>query len=121
LIIVSQYNLIDRGKVDMKEKEIDKILVSFVPGEWFKDESGNYTYKKDESLKLISKIHESKRETKKTVIINDPDKKPKIEEVIVKYNGVDMFERIILTMDNNKTLLPLAENTDEVNLDIKLL
>jgi len=105
----------------MKEKEIDKILIPFVPGEWFGDESGNYTYKKDETLKLINKINDSKREIKKTVDINDPDKKTKFEEVIVKYGGVDMFERIILTIDNNKMLLPLVENTDEVNLDIKLL
>ena len=103
----------------MKEKEIVKILVPFVPGEWVSDELGNYSYKKDGNLKLISKINDSK--SKKSVTINDPDKKPKIEEVIVKYDGVDMFERIILTIDNNKTLLPLIENTDEVNLDIKLL
>jgi hypothetical protein len=121
LIIVSQYNLIDRGRIDMKEKEIDKILVPFAPGEWFRDESGNYTYKKDENLKLISKIDDSKRKIKKSVTINDPGKKSKFEEVIVKYDGVDMFERIILTIDNNKTILPLVENTDEVNLDIKLL
>ncbi len=105
----------------MQKKEIDKILVPFVPEEWFSDESGNYTYKKDENLKLISKINDSKRKIKKTVTINGPDKKSKIEEVIVKYDGVDMFERIILTIDNNKNLLPMVENTDEVNLDVKLL
>jgi hypothetical protein len=120
LIIVSQYNL-KRGKVNMKEKEIDEILVPFALREWFRDESGNYTYKKDENLKLIIKIDDSKRKIKKSVTINNPGKKSKIEEVIVKYDGVDMFERIILTIDNNKTILPLVENTDEVNLDIKLL
>ena len=105
----------------MKEKEIDKILNPFASENWFRDESGNYTYKKDKNLKLISKINDSKRKTKRTVTINDPDKKSKIEEVIVKYDGVDMFERVILTINKSKTILPLVENTDELNIDIKLL
>lgn len=104
----------------MKEKEIDKILVPFVPGDWFTDESDNYIYKKDENLKLISKTNDSKRKLKKSITINNPDKNQKYEEVLVTYECVEIFERIIVSIDDKKTILPLVENTDELNVNIKL-
>jgi len=101
----------------MNNNEIDKLLINFISEDWIKDESGNYIYKKDHNLILEKKVY---NDIKKSITINDTHKNPKTEEVIVKYDGVDIFERIILTIDDGKTILPLVENAEEFNVDIKL-
>lgn len=79
----------------MKKREVDKILADSNSNDQIKDnETGNFTYKKDLSLRIEREAYEDQEEIKEPWAIDNPDSHLVSIRYTTKYNNSFVVEKL---------------------------
>lgn len=101
----------------MKKSEVDKILAKSSQDEWIvDDETGNFTYKKDLSLRIERPPYEDYMDEKveEPWATDNPDSNALAVEYIIKYNNSFVDRKVLVSVDGGRALLPYPKSVEEL-------